>query len=91
MPRITECRAIDNSRVWLRFDDGAEGTVDLARLRGRGVFAAWDDPAVFAQARIDPETGTVCGPGGIDLDPYVLHSEITGAPLPGSHAARSRS
>jgi hypothetical protein len=88
-PRVAGCRALGDYKLWLRFEDGAQGTVDLSRLRGRGVFAAWDDPAMFARASIDPETGAVCWPGGVDLDPYVLYSQVTGASLPGSGSKRA--
>jgi hypothetical protein len=78
---VTACKALPNFRLWLRFSDQTEGTVDLSHLAGKGVFAAWNDPAFFAQARVDPEAGTVCWPGGIDLDPYVLYSRVTGQPI----------
>jgi len=39
-------------RVWLRFEDGLEGEVDLS---GRGVFEAWLEPGVFEQVFVDEE------------------------------------
>jgi hypothetical protein len=69
---------------WLRFEDGAEGIVDLSATAGHGVFSAWLDPAFFAQVFIDRDAGTIAWPGGLDLDPYVLYSEIMGASLPGA-------
>ena len=45
MPKPVQVKALANYRVWLRYDDGAEGTVDLSDLAGRGVFKAWDDAA----------------------------------------------
>lgn len=81
---ITQCRAMPNYRLWLRFDDGVEGTVDLSHLVGRGVFAPWSDPAYFARVTVDAQSRTVCWPNGADLDPYVLRSRITGEALPGS-------
>jgi len=79
---IVECRALPGHRLWLRFSDGSAGEVDLSHLVGSGVFSAWCDPAFFQRVAIDAEAGTVSWPGGIDLDPYVLHSKITGNPLP---------
>lgn len=79
---IAECRALPKYRLWLRFADGSVGEVDLSHLVGSGVFSAWSDPTFFQRVVIDAETGTVCWPGGIDLDPYVLYSKITGKPLP---------
>ena len=42
-----EAAARENHRLWLRYDDGACGEVDLSCLVGQGVFAAWSDPAFY--------------------------------------------
>lgn len=84
---VVACRALPNYRIWLRFQDNAEGVVDLSHLVGSGVFAAWNDPAFFDQVRVDRDSGTVSWPGGIDLDPYVLHSQVTGSVLPGASSS----
>lgn len=84
MKRITEARATAHYRLFVKFDDGASGEVDLSDLVGNGVFAAWQDPSVFAKVTIDGTTGTVSWPGGIDLCPEKLYHDITGSPLPGT-------
>ena len=43
-----------------------------------GVFAPLQDPEYFAQARVEPDIGTVVWPNGANLDPMVLHATITG-------------
>lgn len=64
-------------RLWVRFNDGAEGEVDLgAHLHGP-VFIPLRDPAVFAAARVDPEIRTVVWPNGADLAPEFLHSLLS--------------
>jgi hypothetical protein len=79
---IIAARALDNYRLHLRFEDGTEGTVDLARsLSFRGVFAPLKDPAFFAQVQVDAGLGTVTWPNGADLDPDVLYAEVTGRPV----------
>ena len=83
MVRIVTAQPLANYRLWLRFTDGAEGEVDLSHLVGRGVFAAWNDPAEFDKVSVDPRTRTVCWPGGIDLDPDVLHAKAMGRAMPG--------
>ncbi|CAA7613346.1 DUF2442 domain-containing protein [Magnetospirillum sp. UT-4] len=71
-------------RLRLKFQDGTVGELDFAGfLSFSGVFAPLKDPAEFAKVRVDPELGTVVWPNGADLDPYVLYSRVTGAPLPG--------
>ena len=65
-------------RLWIRFADGVEGEVSLIHLVGKGVFGAWEDLAFFSKVAIDPESGTVVWPGGIDLAPDALYAQITG-------------
>ena len=84
MRKIVSARPLPGYKLHLRFDDGAEGEADLSDLVGQGVFEAWRDHAAFAAVFVEPESGTVTWPGGIDLDPDRLYSEITGAPLPGT-------
>lgn len=74
--RITACEPRPNYRLWLLFADGTEGVADLSALVGRGVFAQWTEPDAFARVSIDPETGTVIWPGGLDLAPDALYREI---------------
>ena len=75
---IVEVKPLGGYRLYLRFEDGVAGELDFAgRLRFDGVFAPLRDPAVFAQVRIHPELGTVVWPGGADLDPDVLHAELS--------------
>lgn len=80
---IVEVQPLDGYRLHLRFEDGAAGEVDLAKMiRFEGVFAPLKERAYFAQVRVDPEAGTIVWPNGADLDPLVLHSQVTGMPLP---------
>lgn len=73
---IVEVRPLPGYRLWLRFDDGVEGEVDVSHLVGKGVFAAWNDPDFFAQVYVNPESGTVTWPGDLDLAPDALYWEI---------------
>ena len=74
--RIIEAEARPDYRLWIRFADGVEGEVDLSALVGRGVFDVWSDRRFFEQVFIDPDTGTVAWPGGLDLAPDALHRDI---------------
>lgn len=77
MPKPVEVRALANFRIWLRYDDGTQGEVDLSNLAGRGVFAAWHDPAVFSAVRVAPY-GAVEWGSDIDLCPDALYMQLTG-------------
>ena len=76
---ITEVEHRGGYRLRLRFEDGAEGEVDIADvLPFTGVFAAFRDPAFFAQVRVDPPWGSLAWPNDLDLAPEPLYQRITG-------------
>lgn len=80
---IVEARPLVDHRLYLRFEDGVEGVVDIKELVAlEGVFAPLREPATFQQVQVHSELGTVYWPNGADLDPDVLYSRITGIPLP---------
>jgi hypothetical protein len=80
--RITEVEPRSSYRVWIRFEDGTEGEVDLSDLVGKGVFSAWEDSREFDKVYIDEKTGTIAWPGGIDLAPDGLYRDVAGAATP---------
>jgi hypothetical protein len=77
MPRPTAVKPLTKFRIWLRYDDGLEGEVDLSDLAGRGVFTAWNDPAVFAAVRLGSH-GAIEWGAEIDLCPDALYLRLTG-------------
>ena len=79
---VVEARVLDGYRVYLRFEDGVAGELDLGDLiRFEGVFAPLRDKAEFAKLRIDLDAGTIVWPNGADLDPDVLYSAVSGKPI----------
>jgi hypothetical protein len=75
--RIADVEALPGFRLRVRFNDGAEGIVELADFinsTGAGVFAALRDEAVFRQARV--VLGAVTWPGDLDLAPDAMHRAI---------------
>lgn len=77
--RIIEVRPCGGFRLHLRFSDGAEGEVDVARVVPfAGVFARLSEPGEFSKVYLDVEWGTICWPGGLDLAPETLHEHVTG-------------
>jgi hypothetical protein len=84
MKDIVEARATGNHRLYLRFEDGVSGEIDLGRLIDfKGVFEPLQRPEELAKVRVDPEIGTVCWPNGADLDPDMLYAELTGGDVVG--------
>src|SRR5258706_6147438 len=80
---IVAVRPLEQHRLYIRFEDGIEGTVDLKELvRLEGVFAPLQQHTEFERAYVDAELGTICWPNGADLDPVVLYAWVTGQPVP---------
>ncbi len=52
MKKITSLKILNDYRVWLRFNDGAEGEIDFSSKLRTGVFAFWNDYENFRKARI---------------------------------------
>ncbi len=75
-------------RLRLTFSDGLVGDVDLSYLsEWEGVFTPLRDPTFFAQVRVDPETGTITWPNGVDLAPEVLYERAAAHPVRQPRAA----
>ena len=77
MIRPVEVEARDEYQLWVRYSDGVSGVVDLSKLVGKGMFAAWLEPANFRKASIAEHRAIVWGED-IELCPDALYMEITG-------------
>lgn len=72
---VTAARHVRNYTVWVRFEDGTEGEIDLAaELRGP-VFEPLKDEAFFAQLTF-AEYGTIAWPNGADFAPEFLYEQV---------------
>ncbi|MEO8026838.1 MAG: DUF2442 domain-containing protein [Bryobacteraceae bacterium] len=79
---VIEVRPLDGHRLWLRFDDGLQGEIDLRpHLEFSGVFAPLKDAQYFARVAVHPEFKVVTWPNGADLDSDVLYSLVAGTPI----------
>jgi hypothetical protein len=75
--RIAEVKALPDYRLWVRFNDGLEGTADISGLvhsSHAGVFAALRDKTLFE--RVTLHYGAVTWPGELDLAPDAMHECI---------------
>ena len=77
MHRIVQIHAQEGYSLFLTFEDGVRGCVDLSALAGKGVFACWLDPDVFKSVQIGPSGELVWG-DQVDLCPDSLYLKVTG-------------
>ena len=66
-------------RIWIRYEDGVEGEIDLSHLVGEGVFKAWEDRDFFENVHIADRA--VMWGDEIDLCPDALYMRLTGVNL----------
>ena len=74
-PHVIEARHLGGHRVWLRFQDGTSGEVDLFGELEGPVFEPLRDPSVFLRFRI--EGHTLAWENGADFAPEFLHEKVS--------------
>ncbi|OFV90677.1 MAG: hypothetical protein A3H95_12590 [Acidobacteria bacterium RIFCSPLOWO2_02_FULL_64_15] len=77
MPKPTDVKALPNHRIWLRYDDGIEGEIDLSDLAGRGVCEPWNDAAFFNAVHLGSH-GAIEWSSDLDLCPDAMYLRLTG-------------
>jgi len=77
MLKIVAVSALPRYKLHIEYADGVQGEVDLSHLVGKGVFAAWKDPAVFEAVTIGDQ-GELMWSNDIDLCSDALYLEISG-------------
>jgi len=76
MLNVTAVRHQRDFVLWLRFNDGREGEVDLGAELDGPVFEPLRDPVLFAQARVHSDLRTVVWPNGADFAPEFLYQQM---------------
>jgi hypothetical protein len=76
LPQVVEARYVGGHTAWLRFNDGAEGEVDLASELNGPIFEPLCDPQFFRQLSVHPDLRTVVWPNGADFAPEFLRNSI---------------
>ncbi len=77
MPKLVEVKPQSSFRLWVEYDDGAEGAVDLSDLAGRGVFRKWDQSGAFEDVRLGLQ-GQISWGEEIELCPDAVYMRLTG-------------
>jgi Protein of unknown function (DUF2442) len=73
---IVAVEYVGDYKVWLRFDDGAEGEVDLALDLTGPVFLPLRNVNTFRQFRLHPVLRTLVWPNGADFAPEFLRDKL---------------
>ena len=73
---VREAKHLHGYVIWLKFNDGAEGEIDLESELAGEVFGPLRDPALFRQFTVDPEVQTIVWKNGADLAPEFLYEHM---------------
>jgi Protein of unknown function (DUF2442) len=73
---VKEAKYLHDYVLWLRFNDGAEGEIDLEKELEGEVFGSLKDRQLFQKFRVDPELETVVWENGADLAPEFLYENM---------------
>lgn len=76
LPKPTRVEPRGGCRIWLEYDDGASGELDLSHLLDLGIFQALRDRSLFERVRIT-EHGTVAWTDDLELGADSLHDRLT--------------
>ncbi len=69
---VVEARYLHDYTLWVRFNDGTGGDVDLEPELDGEVFGPLRDLSLFKSFRVDPEIQTVVWDNGADFAPEFL-------------------
>jgi hypothetical protein len=72
MLHVTSARYVSDKIVWLSFDDGTSGEVDLEESLVGPVFEPLKDVTEFSKLYLDEELETIVWPNGADFAPEFL-------------------
>jgi hypothetical protein len=73
---IKEAKYLRDYTLWLRFNDGAEGEVDLGTELDGEVFEPLKNIELFRRFKVDPDLQTIVWENGADLAPEFLYEHL---------------
>ena len=76
MIQVVEARYVRDYVIWLRFNDGLAGEVDLRDELEGPVFEPLRQIEAFRSVRLHPELHTIVWPNGADLAPEFLRERV---------------
>jgi hypothetical protein len=72
MLHIKSAKYLSGYKLWIAFDDGTSGEVDLVNELKGSMFEPLKDLTEFQNVSVEPELETIVWPNGADLAPEFL-------------------
>jgi hypothetical protein len=73
---VKEAKYLHDYVIWVSFNDGTEGEVDLSNELEGEVFSPLKDVRKFKSFKVDPIMQTIVWKNGADLAPEFLYDNI---------------
>ena len=74
---IREFKLLPKYKLWLSFDDGVNGEVDLSSKAGKGVFKLWGDFNNFSKAKLSQDGRSLHWDNNVDLCANSLYLKVS--------------
>lgn len=75
IPYLKSAKTLSDYKLHLLFDDGIEGTIDLSKWKGKGVFEYWNDEMNFKNFHIT-DNKKLQWNEDIDMDPDAFYLRL---------------
>lgn len=76
MIQVKDVKPLANYRLWVSFQDGTEGTVDLSDLAKKPVFKFWQEGNNFQKVYVDQQTGAIAWTDDIQISSDTIYFDI---------------
>lgn len=73
---VKEAKYLHDYVIWIKFNDGIKGEIDLENELTGEVFGPLKDKKLFKSFKVDPALETILWENGADLAPEFLHDNI---------------
>jgi len=76
MIKPIEVKALTRYKIWVKFEDGVSGEVDLSDSAGKGIFKFWNEGDNFEKVFINKETGGIAWNNELEICPDTVYEQI---------------
>ena len=73
---VTDAKYLHDYVIWVKFNDGIEGEVDLENELSGEIFGPLKDKTLFQSFKVDPTIETIVWENGADLAPEFLREKV---------------
>lgn len=77
IPLLKNAKPLEHYKLFVEFEDGINGVIDLSNWKGKELFAFWNDEKKFQSFKITDDK-KIEWDNEIDMDPDAFYLKLTG-------------